>query len=134
MQCLSCREWSSNRFPAKRLNYSIKSMDYVKFKMTSPDSSGSEHNFVVAWFSSELITFLNCDPTLIYLLRRVGAKAQKRVGAGDLLETRGVSVTSYRIYCLSSYEKNSDHNHSKCYTSVGTCCTKSMLSCKNRRI
>jgi hypothetical protein len=42
--------------------------------------------------SSELITFLNCDLTLIYLLLRVGAKAQKGLGAGDLLEIRANMV------------------------------------------
>ena len=32
---------------------------------------GSEHNFVAAGLSAELITCLNCDLTLIYLIRRL---------------------------------------------------------------
>jgi hypothetical protein len=82
-------------------------MNYVKFQRISPDSSGSEHNFVEAWLFAELITFLNCDLTLIYLLLRGGAKAQKGNGDGDLLEIEGKNGYSMCIYRLSSYHKNS---------------------------
>lgn len=63
--------------------------------------------FRPAFLSVELSIFLNCDPTLIYLLRRVRAKAQKGVGARDLLEIGGKYGSSHRIYCLNSYENNS---------------------------
>jgi hypothetical protein len=65
--------------------------------------SGSEHNFVVAGLSAELSAFLNCDLTLIYLLQRGGAKAQKGVGAENLLEIGVKFGYSRRVYCLNSY-------------------------------
>ena len=52
------------------------------FVVNSKHKLGSEHNFVAAWLSVELSTFLNCDLTLIYLLLRGGAKAHKGAGAG----------------------------------------------------
>ena len=67
------------------------------FVVNSKHKLGSEHNFDFAWLSVELSTFLNCDLTLIYLLQRVRAKAQKRVGAGELLEI-GVNMALAGVF------------------------------------
>jgi hypothetical protein len=68
---------------------------------------GSEHNFGFAWLSAELSAFLNCDLTLIYLLRLGGRRRRRGVDAKNMPIFIDNFGCRWRIYCLSSYLKYS---------------------------
>ena len=82
-----------------------KLIAFVKLLLPRCTINQGQSTISTTRLSDELSTFLNCDLTLIYLLRRVRAKAQDEPGAGDLLEIGIKYGSSWRIYCLRCYTK-----------------------------